>query len=765
MQIFVSKVNQKLGELLVSFLPLCFALMLLRVPELFHELHESKTLADVVENILLNDLLALVKGAIIWLVFAAPILLIRTTRVRAIFYTVFSGIILILEASLIYYFQVAGVPLGADIFSYSFQELLTVATSTSHAVSVSLFATLAFGLGLILTLPVLHRRFKSQSVQSHFPLVFVGLVLAGFSYLPSHTLASEEIANIGFQRKIVFFVEDSFTKLSLFSNELKNIASYENPFSHEETTPDTLGQLLSLDAEKKPHFVFIIVEGLGRNFSGSSARLGSFTPFLDALAEKSLYWENFLASQGRTFAVLPSVFGSLPFGAYGQNSPKHHSLLSLLKSEGYALQYFSGSNLEFDQQGQYLSMEGVDSFVSEQDFVDKSRKVSEWGYADLDLFRKLADKSHHTKVAPTLTIVQTMSMHTPFNFPEIDVYRKKVDSHLDLLKIPTQLKESYLKQKDIYASILYADDALKQYFAAMEKSPDWRNTIVVITGDHRLPEIPMQSRIERYQVPLLISSPMIHAPKRFKSISSHFDIAPSVVALLSNRYQLKTPLNVSWMGTGLDVNEEFRNLHRIPIKQTKTELSDYVSGQYYLGKGQLYKISEGLQIEPIENSQIKNTLSFEFNQFLSSLSTLSKSENLMPIQKEAEWRKYDSSTRSLLPRNPIVEYQGVSVAGAKAVIQDDGYLHINADFKFVGMKQSTTFVPLFVMTNLEGKELAEAYGNALQLMPGEMQKVQVKIKLADKNLIHGEYFVAAVVSHPETGKSIGQGQYHVPVTK
>jgi phosphoglycerol transferase MdoB-like AlkP superfamily enzyme len=63
-----------------------------------------------------------------------------------------------------------------------------------------------------------------------------------------------------------------------------------------------------------PNLVFIIVEGLGRNFSGPGARLGSFTPFLDELAGRSLYFENFLSGQGRTFGVLTTVFGSLPFG-------------------------------------------------------------------------------------------------------------------------------------------------------------------------------------------------------------------------------------------------------------------------------------------------------------------------------------------------------------------------------------------------------------------------------------------------------------------
>jgi uncharacterized sulfatase len=43
----------------------------------------------------------------------------------------------------------------------------------------------------------------------------------------------------------------------------------------------------------------------------------AFTPFLDELSGKSLYWANFLATQGRTFGALPSILGSLPYAEKG----------------------------------------------------------------------------------------------------------------------------------------------------------------------------------------------------------------------------------------------------------------------------------------------------------------------------------------------------------------------------------------------------------------------------------------------------------------
>ena len=91
-------------------------------------------------------------------------------------------------------------------------------------------------------------------------------------------------------------------------------------------------------------------------------------------------------------------------------------------------------------------------------------------------------------------------------FEGIEAYRKRVDAHLDSLHIAPNRRDAYLRQRDIYASILYTDDMLRRLFEALARSPDGANTLVVITGDHRMPDIPMDTRLERYHVPLIVAS-------------------------------------------------------------------------------------------------------------------------------------------------------------------------------------------------------------------------------------------------------------------
>jgi glucan phosphoethanolaminetransferase (alkaline phosphatase superfamily) len=758
-------IEQQLQILLRPLPVLMLGMMILRFPDLLQAIQLSAPLGSTLQAMLINDGLAMLKGLSLWCVLSSPCLLLKRPQSQVLALGFMGTLLLLGEAALVHYFEVAGVPLGADLFAYTAQEILTTASGSNRPWPWSVLGSLFVALIFFWSFMAWCMRRFSVSMKRPWATVAFCLSLVSSPVLPtqlnSHDLASDYRQH----RKLTFFIADVLGKSSETLIPYAGLSGSDRafPFAHSETTPDTLGAHFNLKDDKPPHLIIVVVEGLGRSFSGPGALLGSFTPFIDSLAEKSLYWENFLATQGRTFAVLPSVLGSLPYAPYGERVLVHDSLLSILKSQSYSLRYFSGSNLAFDRQGDYLASEGVQSLVSEQDFVQGEKKASEWGYADADLFNKVGDNLRQTQPQPTLSIVQTMSMHTPFNFPSIEDYRRKVNERLLKLKISPEKQQEYLKHQDIYASILYTDDALRMFVEKLSKSPDWQNTILMITGDHRLPEIPMATRLERYHVPLVVHSPMLRAPQSIKSVSSHFDIAPSLLAMLSNRYNFKTPSMVSWMGTGLDMQVPYRNVHRLPLKQTKTELSDYVSGDYYLAQDRLYRLSDGLHPEPIQNADILAELKAEFGQFRASLSKLDLADRLVPANSTSEWKAFSSGKRTLEPNGPLRHFKGVEVTQAQALLTASGDLQITAQFQHQGASSSDVFVPLAVLTDPMGQELGEVSGKAIQLQAGQSQTVNLSIKLAPARLVNGRYFISVIVSHPETGQPIGLGQYHVAI--
>ena len=701
-------------------------------------------------QMLAGDVLLLPRAVLVWCLLSWPVLALPP-RWRWVAQGLLGTGWLVLVASLNLYFDVAGVPLGADLLAYSWLELRTTVSGAQLQVPVATVLAMAVGLSALWGSLWWSSRRAQPVMSARAAYAAVALSVAGSLVLPQGVAH----ASVRATNKLQFFVSDLWQRHAPSTA----VVSEAYPFEHAETTPDTLGPLLALDAKTPPNLVVVVVEGLGRSFSGPGARLGSFTPFLDGLANQSLYWDNFVATQGRTFAVLPSVLGSLPFGPYGAQAVANDNLLSLLKAQGYSLRYYSGSNLAFDHQGDFLAQSGVETFWSEADFVAPARKLSEWGYPDGDLMQAVL--AQPLPKAPSLTLVQTMSMHSPFVLPQADLYRQKVEARLDVLGVPAAQREPYRQHKDIYASILYADEALKTFFERVAQRPEWKNTVFVITGDHRLPEIPMATRIERYHVPLLVYSPMLRAPARIKALSSHVDIAPALLAMLSHRYDWPLPQRVHWMGTGLDVHPQWRNLHTVALKQTKTELSDYISGAYYLAQGKLYSLQDGLVTTPEENTTLTQALRAEFDTLQARLRRVEQGAALVADAGRADLKPYAATGRTLEPAARARQVQGLVASDLQARFDAEGRLLAQGVFSQQGIEASPVFVPLLVLSDASGRELAETSGPATRLSAGQSQPVQLALKSGP--LPAGTYYLSLIVSHPETGRPIGKGQYHVEI--
>jgi hypothetical protein len=747
-------VRRALGAALADVLSCLPALMLawlsLRAAETWHAAGAEVQVAVLFGPALANDLLSLLRYGFLFVLGAPLLALVPARRWRMALLGGSWSLLLAFHAGLLQYHWIAGAPLGADLFGYTRAE---VEATVAGGWRVDPALGIGFGCALAVLWLMLNACGRVWWPRASVRQVLVGGVasLLAYAVLPDHfapPAARNEAAIAYLLNKTAYFADRNLAQaagapaataagaLEAGKGELPwSGKDPRYPFLRPERTPDTLGPLFEKRAATPPKLVFIIVEGLGRNFSGPGARLGSFTPFLDELAGRSLYFENFLAGQGRSFGVLTTLFGSLPFGenglaALGDKMPRHASLLSVLKSQGYGLRFTTGSNLAFDNEGQYLRQEGVDNVVSERD-----------------------------PLAPSVSIIQTTSMHDPFTFPDKPRYMARVGQRLAQLGIAPGAYPGYTAQKDIFASILYTDDALRRYFEGAARLPGYENTIFIVTGDHRLPELPMDTRIELYHVPLIVYSPLLKKPQSIKSVSSQFDIAPSLLAWLANNYGVETPHSVTWLGTGLDTEPAFRNLHVIPLKQSKTELSDFVSGSVYLAQGRLYALADGLQTDRSLDDKALATARAQFQTFLQANGVAARAPALAPPAAIDRLAAYRADTRRLRSVALAAE-GGVGVAGVRRAASDvQGEAVVEATMTNPSTTNSRPFVPLLVISDAGGLEVGETAGELQTLAPGAALKVALRARLG--RLPHGTYYVSVIPSHPETGRSVGIGRYHV----
>ena len=415
----------------------------------------------------------------------------------------------------------------------------------------------------------------------------------------------------------------------------------EYPFLHIDKTPDVLGPFFK-QGSVKPNIVFIIMESMGRAYSGPDASQGDFTPFLDSLMPYSLYWEHFLSGAGRTFGVIPNIFGSCPYAEngfldLGDKMPVRNSMIHILKQNRYYASYYYGGEAHFENMDMFFKQDSTDRIIDTKDFGPEYKKMPAngdgftWGYSDRDVFKKVLETEKEPINKPRLDVIMTLSNHTPYLVENQKQYINKATAMLSRMPgFTAKKKADYQQYLKIFSCILYTDDAIRYFINEYKKRPDFKNTIFIITGDHRTPDVPIITKIDRFHVPFMIYSPLIKYPRRFKSISTDVDITPSILAFMGRNYGVKLPKYTSWVGTGIDTARNFRNIHSVAMMPYKGSLTEYMDGLSFLSGEQIFKIYPSMDIEPADDETAKATLKMMLNTYKAKNKTACFTNKLYP---------------------------------------------------------------------------------------------------------------------------------------
>lgn len=650
-----------------SFTLLCLIwLVFLLVFRLFETALNAYThnLSAIFLNVLswgwIIDIVMWLKWSFFIFIFYAAVYLFSSRRAK-LYFQAFIILFFAIHIGLIAYFNTSLALLGADLYIYSANDIKQTLGSSGGIGLLSVILFFILLSVIILSVRILSKKIK---VTGKVSTSFVAILMV-FTFFGGSKLIGDVDFYTDFENNLILNKSDYFytatyrnffpqyfetdiyadnyignyTDKQASSIEFEYTDEINFPFLHKETAEDVLSPFFK-PLNKAPNIVIVLVEGLGRAYSNEDAYLGSFTPFLDSLSARSLYWKNFLSQGGRTFAVLPSLLGSLPFARNGfldlAKMPEHLSLLNLLKFNGYHTSFYYGGNASFDNMGSYLKANGIDELRDENSFPDSYTKLPAangftWGFNDKEIFRHYLSTRPDVNVnKPQFSVILTIASHNPFIINEPDKYLRLFEERMDFLHFNDSEKSNYRDYKNQYASILYADDALRTFFKAYEKRSDYGNTIFLITGDHRMPEIPMNTKIDRYHVPLIIFSPLLSRTAQIASVSTHFDIAPSILAYLKKNHQIKTPTLSSWIGQGLDTTRSFQNLHSVPFIQNKTDMIDFIMGEYHLNADNLYQFSPDLDESMVEERQKKSQLVNAFNKFKKQNSVITNGGKILP---------------------------------------------------------------------------------------------------------------------------------------
>jgi len=452
-----------------------------------------------------------------------------------------TAVVAVLHLALIRYFAKTLQPLGTDLWAYEATEVLDTVQASGAA--DLLFWGLAFLVagGVVALTRVTHRRDSPVAARAAVVVLMGGSVIFA-PPRPAHTQPAAEHLS---PNKTAYFLGQTAALVLDRTAPSAVVPHAEYPWMYRAQYDDVLGPFFKEPPNPAPpNLVFIVFEGLGADFVGDDAPYGGFTPFVDSLAQEGLYWKNMLSTTGRTFGLMPSLFGSLPYAergfmAMGDRMPRHQTLPALLGDRGYFTSYYSGFYTSFDNVDRFLKRQNFDRVVERErlnQLYGDDPGVTEryWGYPDKQMLARASSMIDTTTRAPRLEIFHTLQTHDPFVVPDEATYRRRFEQRLRRLSLGPSAESRYRTYQSELTTVLYTDDALRQFFRDYRERPEFENTIFVITGDHRLIPIPQSSQIARYHVPLIVYSPLLERRATFASVSTHADVVPTLLGFLQD---------------------------------------------------------------------------------------------------------------------------------------------------------------------------------------------------------------------------------------
>lgn len=541
----------------------------------------------------------------------------------------------VLHLPLLSFFIHTLMPLDRMLFANTLKELVfTIRTAGINPILVSgVFAL--YGVIFWMLVSTLKRYFFALKPGKKAVSVVIILAISSFWLQPGN-FGVKTHQNIYIQKnKSVYFYKDAIghfgskvfssgADVGFYANALQfqeyfdhlDYVSVEYPFLNVRPKDNPLGVFFPLK-EKPPNIIMIIVEGLNNDFLLPDEGV-VLMPFLDSLKRKSLYWDHFLGTGEMSYAVLPSMIGSLPHGEKGfsmlDEAPLHLSLINRLRPHGYHTGFFYGQGGYFHNKDAFLRQNNIDLIVDKANYDQDFQKIIDphsnyfWGYHDQDLFRNYFRAIDQYDECKRFDIFFTATMHSPFTIENEDFYHERYNEIIHEAITSSRHRAFFNKYKQYLRTLLFTDDALRYFFYEYAKTDCFENTLFIITGDHPMSEVPIANQLKKYHVPLIVYSPMITQARTIGSVSGQFEVYPAILDLLEINFGVDLCKYTQSFGLPAATNKEFAAETVIPFMRRCRVIDEILYENYFLTKDKLYKVEKGFEISAVNNPDIKDRL-------------------------------------------------------------------------------------------------------------------------------------------------------------
>lgn len=339
---------------------------------------------------------------------------------------------------------------------------------------------------------------------------------------------------------------------------------------------------------KKYNILIIVADGFRHDMLSSEV-----TPFLYEFANKHIFFENhFSGGNGTRFGIFTLIYGL--FGNLWHNfltARQSPVLLDTLQKLNYDFIILSSTRLSYPEfrSTAFIKLYNHIFDTHTEVFAYKRDKIL------VEKFKNFLNKNKK----PFFGFIFFNSSHQFYQYPiEYEKFKPVITGEFNYMKNMTP--ETMEKLKNRYKnSLFYIDTLIKEVISSLKKNNKLDDTIIVITGDHgeEFMENGFFSHTSAFDDYQIKTAMVMHIPglknKRISKITSHIDIAPTLLLLIgcdtepqfySNGINIFSNENkdytfaFNWYD-GAIVTKDFRII--IPLTTEKTGLIEIKRGSDY----------------------------------------------------------------------------------------------------------------------------------------------------------------------------------------
>lgn len=321
---------------------------------------------------------------------------------------------------------------------------------------------------------------------------------------------------------------------SAFNIVKTQLAEKSSTFSNENSIIRTIK---GTDSTYKPNVIMITVESLSAEFLSHYGNNQHITPYLDSIADNSVFFSNMYATGTRTVRGMEALTLAIPPtpGSSIVRRMDNENLFTVghvFKTKGYTNTFFYGGDGYFDNMNHFFGTNGYN-------IIDRGRKLLDenysgtrtiiqdkevtfenaWGICDGDIFNVVIKDADEKFKAHKLfnNFIMTTSNHRPYTFPDHKI------------NMPSGTRE---------AAVRYTDYAIGNFINKIKTKPWYKNTVIIIVADHCASSAGRNEiDISKYQIPCMILNLKNQSKMNISKMTSQIDLFPTLWGLLGWSYK------------------------------------------------------------------------------------------------------------------------------------------------------------------------------------------------------------------------------------